>query len=540
MRLYLNWRFSTFVLLLLLTSVCFLHAQQRRSIEIKRAGYARNLKKDGKTIRRIIGNVLIFYDGITLECDSVYDYSSTQRFDAFGNVVVSQQGTKLYGDVLYYDGNSRTGKIRGKIVRMVDEEAVLVTQFLDFNKSSNIANYFNGGVITTSDSKLSSDRGIYNSKTKQYYFGGNVALENPDFLINTDSLEYNSNTELANFHGPTRVFNPDGYIYSEKGWYNREEKKADFAVNAFIDYGAQKISGDKIFYDQENGFAHSQGNVVIVDTTQNTIIYGGEAQYWENSKDAMVTQNPLLVMVSDEGDSLYLRADKLVAKTIPYDESKPDSTYRILKGIGGVKFFRNDFQGICDSLVLNTSDSLLHMHVNPIVWNQDNQLSADHIVSRYKNNFIDRMFFKGSAFICSQEDSSRFNQIKGKEMEAYFKEGKLSKLDVMGNGQTVYYVRDKGQIVAANRAESVNLSISIREGTVSSILFRSKPTATLFPIDKAAYEDVTLVGFKWNVDFRPKHKHEIIPEELNLGNLSEVEKKAQRYKLLKKSPAETL
>jgi len=528
------------MLFLLLQSPHFLSAQQRRSIEIKRAGYARNLKKDGKTIRRIVGNVLIYHDGITLECDSVYDYSGTQRFDAFGNVVVSQQGTKLYGDVLYYDGNSRIGKIRGDIVRMVDQEAVLVTQFLDFNSSSNVANYFNGGIITSSDSKLSSDRGIYNSKSKQYYFGGDVVLENPDFLINTDSLEYNSETEIANFHGPTRVYNPDGYIYSEKGWYNREKKQADFAVNAFIDYGAQKISGDKIFYDQQEGFAHSQGNVVIIDTTQNTIIYGGEAQYWEHTKDALVTQNPLMVMVSNEGDSLYLRANKFTAKSILFDSSKPDSTYRILKGIGEVKFFRNDFQGVCDSLVLNTSDSLLHMHVNPYVWNQDNQLSADHIVSRYKNNFIDKMFFKGSAFICSQEDSSRFNQIKGKEMEAFFREGKLSKLDVMGNGQTVYYVRDKGQIVAANRAESVNLSISIREGTVSSILFRSKPTATLFPIDKVAYEDVTLVGFTWNSGLRPKSKYEIVPDGLNIGNHSIVEKKANLYRSLKRSPAETL
>lgn len=526
-----------FMAMLLNTSNVY--AQQRKSIEIKRANFAKNLKKDGKSLRRIIGNVLIYHDGITLECDSVYDYTGTQQFDAFGNVVITQGATKLYGDVLYYDGATRIGKIRGKVVRMVDSEAVLVTKFLDFNTANSNAYFFNGGIVTSDDSRLYSDRGRYLSKNKQYYFGGNVALQNPDFLMNTDSLEYNSNTNLANFHGPTRLYSSDGYIYSEKGWYNRSTKQADLLLNAFVDNGEQKLFGDRIYYDQAAGYMHSQGNVVMIDSVQNTIIYGGEAKYWEQTKDALVTVNPLMIMVSEEGDSLYLRANKLAVKTLT-DSSLADPNYRIFRAIGEARFFRHDFQGVCDSMVMNTADSMMHMYVNPIIWNEENQLTADKISALYKDNKIHRMYFRGSAFISSQEEDKRFNQIKGKQMEAYFRDGKLRKLDVTGNGQTVYFVRDKGKIVAANRAESVNLSIMISNNTVTSILFRSKPTATLFPINKAEPEDLLLVGFQWHNDIRPKGKREIIPQDLTPYKYKPVEGKAMFYKNLKKNPAETL
>jgi len=540
MKYFFQVRYKPILLLLLTIALCSFNAHaQRKSIEVKRANFAKNLKKDGKAVRRIIGNVLIYYDGIVLECDSVYDYSGTQKFDAFGNVSITQQGTKLYGDVLYYDGATRSGKVRGKIVRMVDDEAILITKFLDFNSATSVANFYNGGIITSDDSKLFSERGQYNSKTKQYYFGGNVALENPDFLLNTDSLEFNSNTDLANFFGPTRLYNPDGYIYCEKGWYNRKSKQADLVSNAYVDYGQQKLFGDRIYYDQATGFMHSEGNVVIIDTTQNTIIYGGEAKYWEQTKDALVTNNPLLIMVSDQGDSLYLRANQFKVITLT-DTSRAEPNYQVYKGIGNAKFFRHDFQGVCDSVVMNSADSMLHMYVNPIIWNQENQLTADHIKGLYKNNKIHKMFFNGSSFISSQEDSLRFNQIKGKNMEAHFKDGKLRKLDVLGNGQTVYFVRDKGQIIAANRAEAVNLSIMISNNVVTSILFRSKPTATLFPIDKIVHEDITLAGFMWHSDLRPKGKKDITPENLNPNFYKPIESKALFYKNLKKNPAESL
>jgi lipopolysaccharide assembly outer membrane protein LptD (OstA) len=116
----------------------------------------RNLKLDSIDIRRLIGDVVIRHEDVIVNCDSLYDYTGTNRFDAFGNVKVIQNNSTLYGDTLRFDGNTKIGKVRGKIVKLVDEEATLITRFLDFNTRDNTVYFFNGGIITTSDSRFSS------------------------------------------------------------------------------------------------------------------------------------------------------------------------------------------------------------------------------------------------------------------------------------------------------------------------------------------------------------------------------------------------
>jgi lipopolysaccharide export system protein LptA len=517
-----------------------LMAQTRRQIIIEQADEWRPLKKDGIEIRRLIGNVIMRHDDVRMKCDSAYEYTGTSRFDAFGKVVIYQQNSTLYGDTLYYDGSTKKGRIRGKIVKLVDDDAVLTTKFLNFNTLDNTITYFNGGVITNPEAHISSSNGIYFSKQKRFIFSGNVAFKGEDFLINTDSMEYNSNLELINFHGPTRIYSEDSYLYCEKGWHNRKEEKSEFLTNVFIDNGKQRIFGQKVYYDKKKGFSQIIDNGCIIDTSRNFTIYGDDIKYFEETEYAEVRKNPLAVSISEKTDTLYLRADLLTSIGIK-DEVKTDSTiYRIMRGIGNVKFFRNDIQGVCDSMVFNSSDSILHMYVDPILWNEENQLTADNVSIAFKNEMIHRINFIGSSFICSQEDSIRFNQIKGREMIGFFSNNKLTRLDVNGNGETVYFARDKGVINYVNRAESSRLSINVRDNQVVSIMFREKPTTILYPIDKVDPQEVTLKGFTWHIDKRPKTKEEVFPNNFNPNFFIPIQDLANKYRLQRKDPAKSL
>jgi hypothetical protein len=122
-------------------------------------------------------------------------------------------------------------------------------------------------------------------------------------------------------------------------------------------------------------------------------------------------------------------------------------------------------------------------------------------------------------------------------MLASFYQGKLKRIDVTGNGETVYYIRDGEALTAVNRAESSNLSIFIDNNKVKSITFRDKPSATLFPIEKVQTEDVVLKGFSWKIDRRPRDKSYIIPNNLNLRHYIPIEEKAEKYRKKKMSPA---
>ncbi|MFP4556238.1 MAG: OstA-like protein [Bacteroidales bacterium] len=515
-------------------------AQQRKEIVIEQANQMRNLKIEGQEIRRLIGDVIIRHDDATMKCDSAYEYVGTNRFDAFSRVVIMQENSTLYGDTLRFNGNTKTGKVRGDTVRLVDEEATLVTQFIDFNTQQNSANFFNGGIITTSDARFSSQRGYFYTNEKRYVFEGGVAYQDPDILVNTDSLEYHSDTETIYFYGPSRIYGEEEYLYSEDGWHNRETNQSEFKINTFIDNGDQRLFGDLVYYDQEEGYAKINGNGCIIDTTRNLILYGHEIDYFEKTEYSEVRKDPVAISISEQGDSLYYRGDLIIGESVK-DSIITDSTlYQLVKGVDNVRFYRSDIQGVCDSMVFHGQDSILFMHKSPILWNESHQLSANDIKILFKNENIDRMEFYGASFVCSQEDSTKFNQIKGREMIGYFQNGNLVKIDVNGNGETVYYIRDKEKLSAVNKAESSRLSIAIRDNKVSSIMFKNEPNATLFPIAKVELQDVMLSGFVWHNSKRPLSKGSIFPENFNPDFYIPIETKANLYRQKKTSPAKSL
>ncbi len=493
-----------------------LYAQQKTVVHLERAGSMKNLKIGDRNIIRYIGDVRFNYDNSRLVCDSAYLDPADNSFDAFGNVVITKEDSRITGDMLHFDGSTSLGKLTGQQVKMVDKDATLTTDILFFNSKTSYAYYLTGGEIISKDSRLVSRRGYYNKSLRTASFAENVEMYSPDGTIYTDSLEYMSEIEKANFHGATYIYNEDNFAYCEQGWYNRTLKQSSLESHAYVLAGTRRLFGDAIFYDQVAGYARAVGNVVAVDTVNRVYAYGDRANYWDDRKEAEITENPYVMMI-EKGDTLFLRAEKMYLQTIK-DSScgMPDSTYRIVKALGDVRFYRSDFQGVCDSMVSNSLDSSLVMHVDPVIWNGVNQMSANLITAYSDGKSVRQMDFVGSAFIASMEDSAHFNQIRGKSIFAYFLEGKMRTMDVLGNGQSVYYAKENDTITMVNRVDCTNITIHFSNNKVNRIVFKDKPNSNFYPVDKIDIEEVTLKGFKWRDSVRPKDKYSIIPTTLVL------------------------
>ena len=122
-----------------------------------------------------------------------------------------------------------------------------------------------------------------------------------------------------------------------------------------------------------------------------------------------------------------------------------------------------------------------------------------------KNEEIDKFKLINTAFIVSQEeDSTSYNQIKGKEMTGYIRNNELKKIDVVGNGQTIYYTEDGSGV---NAAESSNLVIYMKNRQVSRINMINDPEGVLYPLGEL--EETKLKGFRWLERLRPKKKEDI-------------------------------
>jgi lipopolysaccharide export system protein LptA len=349
---------------------------------------------------------------------------------------------------------------------------------------------------------LTSQIGRYFVNEDIVWFYQNVEGKNDSYVLTSDTVRYNTVSGIFYIQGPTTIRDSLNTIYAEDGWYDSQTGEAQLLKNPLVYNETQRLKGDFIDYNRNIGFGKAKGFVEIIDYDNNVIVKGMNAWYDEVNEIAYMTDSAVFILISKE-DSLYLHADTL--KTIP-DTIKDE---KIIKAFYGVRFFRNDLQGKCDSLIYYTRDSTVQMHRNPVIWSETHQLFADLIEMRSHSDAPDELHLTNNAFIISKQDSVMFDQVKGKNMIGYIVENKLQRINVDGNGQTIYYARDKGNVIGLNRSESSKISIIFQDSKINWIAFYTMPEGKLTPIPQLSNEERRLSGFDWKEAQRPINKDDI-------------------------------
>lgn len=473
-------------------------------IEILQAGSLEQDERIAANAQRLLNDVIIRHKEIMMYCDSAYTYPGN-KVDAFGNVHINQGDTlHLYATEVFYDGDNNFARaIRN--VRLENKSTILYTDTLDYEMDVNIAYYDDYGTIVDSTNTLTSRVGRYYMDEDLVHFTDSVKGYSDDYTLSSNNIKYNTTTEVIFLGGPTTIRDSANTLYAEDGWYNTVTGEAELTKNPKIFNETQFLKAAFISYNDENGNGSAQGSVFIEDLENHTIVKGNNVSFNEETEVATVTDSAMFISYNDT-DSLYLHADTL--RTVP-DTVEGE---KVIKAFYGVRFFRTDVQGICDSLTYYTKDSLAQLMGNPVLWSEIHQLSAESIELFQYTNAPDEMHLKRNSFIISKQDSGRFDQIKGKNMVGYVVDQKLDRIDVDGNGQTLYYAREEQDVIGLNRAESSNIKIQFKDGQIYRISFLQAPEGELKPLFELTEAEKTLPGFEWKIRQRPLHKNDIFRE----------------------------
>ncbi|HHJ11225.1 MAG TPA: organic solvent tolerance protein OstA [Bacteroidetes bacterium] len=453
-------------------------------------------------LRKLQGNVRLKHENILLTCDSALVFDYTNVVEAFSNVSLNQGDTLfLTGDYIRYNGDTKKAEVFGD-VHLMDKKSDLKTDKLEFDMENNVGYYLTGGVITSEKNRIESREGFYYSNTKDYFYKGNVRVVTNDYTITSDTLRYNPDEDITYFYGPTEIISDSAYISCERGWYDLKNDISKFSLHAYMQTKEYTVRGDTLFYDKPRGYGTANGNVEMLDTTRKVILFGNHAVYWKNPERSMITDSAVFVQYSPEGDSLFLHADTL--------RSFMDSAgYRILSAYFGVRIYSKDMQGACDSLSYSFVDSVIRMYREPVIWSGESQMTAKTIYLYTRGRNVDHFEMKQDAMIISEFDSTHFNQIKGKNMKGYFKDNHLYRIDVNGNGQSIYYPDDQGEIIGYNKVDCSNIVIWVKDNKIKRIVLLKQPSGTLDPPPETFTEDQKLKGFIWLDTKRPRSPQDI-------------------------------
>jgi lipopolysaccharide export system protein LptA len=453
----------------------------------------------------LMDSVILVHDGAYMYCDSAYMNEKNNTFEAFSNIKVEQGDTLfLYGDYLHYDAKTRLLRIRNN-VRMENKNFTLFTDSLNYDRAINLAYYFEGGMLVDEENELISYWGQYEPSIKIATFSDSVKLVNPKFTLYSDTLKYNTDNKIATILGPSTIVSDSGIIYTKRGWYNTQNEESMLFDRSLIvnKEGNRTLTGDTVLYDKTKGYGQVFGNMYLQDTLKKVILCGHYGYFDELKDYAMATDSAFCIEYS-QGDSLYLHGDTLKLET--------DSIYRRIKAYYHVRFYRSDVQGVCDSMQFNTKDSILYMYKEPVLWNEAQQLSGDTIEIFMNDSTIEHIHMKNYCFAIAQVDSAyHFNQLKGRDLKAYFEEKDLRYILVEGNAESIFYPQEKdATMIGMNQTESSFLAITMRQRKIEKLKLWSKGSkAKMTPIPDLQKEQLTLKDFQWFDYLRPLNKDDI-------------------------------
>lgn len=454
----------------------------------------------------LVGDVKFRRDSMYMQCDSAHYYQKKNAFKAFGNVKMEQGDTLfLYGEYLDFDGDTNLARVR-RGVQLINRNVVLETDSLDFDRNRNLGYFFDYGTLSDEESVLSSYYGEYDINSKDVLFLSEVNVENPQFRISSDTLRYNTDSKVAGIVGPTNIYSGNNEVYSERGRYNTASKQAVLLDRSILINGAKNVTADSIFYDMQCGYSESFGDICYSDTENRNMLTGNYAYLNEIVDSAYVTGRALVYDYSQK-DTLYMHADTISLVSYNVDS---DSLYRKIKAYNKVRAWGKSMQAVCDSIEFDSRDSCLTMYSDPILWNDNIQLLGEVVKVYMDSTSINWVHVINQTLYAEPVDESNYNQIKGKEMKFFFKEGKLSEMQVNGSVEMIFYPLDSDStFVGMNTTVTGRIVAYMKDGQVDKVVVPNEATGVFYPMGQRPAEKCFLDNFSWFDYVRPTSKEDI-------------------------------
>lgn len=472
-------------------------------------------------VQVLVGNVMFRKGDMFMYCDSARFNEATSSLDAFNNVHMEQGDTLfVYGDELYYSGADELAELRaypGKKVRLINRDVSLTTDVFFYDLAEHVGYYETGGTLTDKQNILKSLQGYYYPDSKDAFFYLNVDLTGPrpnDTLrMFTDSLTYNTGTNIAQLMCETLIVSKDGEITSTSGFYDTNAGLADLYDRSTVHTRrGNYLTGDTLFYDRNKGYGEAFGNMILTDSAKQSELRGDYGFYDELKDSAFITGNALALEYS-QADTLYLHGDTICAYMLPDSTKVTDVFHR-------VRFFRNDCQGLCDSMSVVERDSILYMYYNPILWYGDKQIVGNVIYAHFNDSTVDWARLPESGVLGQHIGEDCYDQLAGADMTAWFNDSTIRRLYVEGNVQVIMFPMENDSTY--NKfvfTESSTMDAYFSGNEIEKINMWPETTGKATPLYLAKRSAYYLPMFRWYGPLRPMAPAEVFDYPAEMADL---------------------
>lgn len=377
-----------------------------------------------------------------------------ETYQLEGNALLREPERTVRGEYVVYDQPNNTYKVSGGRPEVVDGNMILVADGLDFDNATGLG-LAQGNVVwkdTSANLEIQAERANYNEET--------------------------------------------GYLKASGGRNNRA------LLITILDGDSLYLTADTLFSQKVVEQLAPESDSVVVDTAR-SVPDSLQLDTVAITIDTTITTDT--TFIRPEADSSLLQPPTVLRQDSLGKVEKADNSTRRISAYHDVRVYKSDLQALCDSLSFNTTDSILTLYEDPILWQDTSQLLADTIDIYLKNDALDKVHLKKRALVITSPDLIFFNQVKGKNIYAYFDSTELRRTDVTGNAEVIYYAQDKkGAYIGVNKTACSSMSLDFENGSIRFIRFLTAPSGRLDPLGAInTQSQPKLDGFRWEAAIRP-------------------------------------
>lgn len=463
-------------------------------------------------------SVVAIDDRFEMRADTLMYDLAAERVYFLGPTVIRTDTHRIYCESGYYDVQLDEAVFAQNAQYKSGERLAAADTIKYFGKDEVYILEGDAYVAEGEFQRAEADRINFFRRQERYLLEGNAFLRDSTQTVRGDTVNYDIKTEtIAVSGGRPRISAPPMIIDAERFTTDPET-------------GARIASGSVFWQDTSANIAIAAANATYNEDTGYLLATGGAGP--KPGEPDFMGNRPLMTTVM-EGDTLWMVADTLIS----VQEEKKDTVFtvrelqrdtvmfgdsmavnvltivdtlvttdsiRFLSAHRDVRILKSDMQAVCDSLGFNTIDSVLTLYQNPILWQDTSQLTGDTIRIHFKGEALDKVQMLRNALVITTPDLVFFNQVKGKQIEAFFDSTALERTEVKGNAEAIYYILDDaGKYVGVNKTACSAMVLHFKNGGVRKIRFLSAPEGKMEPMQAVNHETYKLEGFRWEIKRKP-------------------------------------
>lgn len=457
-------------------SIHTVNAQDK--IELKNANELSGKVIDGQNVREATGNVEFVQGNVKVYCNSATQYIDANRVELRGNVRIYQDTLTLLTSKATYFGDDKRAICEG------------------------------GVTLKDPNATIRADGGVYFFNEAKAIFKGDVIVLNPQYRITSRELTYMRNTEDSFAKGNVIVTTDSAVIKANNIDFYKLQGKTFARENVSIESDSTIITSDSATNYSKEKKSHASGNVKIVSQNNNTIIYGNDIENFETENYTLLKGNARLIQIEENTDTLFIYSDTMEAY-------RKEPELYIAKG--NAEVIRNEFFAKAGTGIYFRTKETVSLSKEPIVWQENIQMTGDSIYAELPKKKLQTIYVKKiekensvSSFVISKNSDeyfkNRYDQVSGDEIEIYFIDDKINRLDVTNNSTSIYFLYEDSKANGMNKIEGEKIFTYFDStGKVEKIKVDTNPKGEYIPETVINTQSLTLPGFELRED-KPKKR----------------------------------